>query len=355
MNTYLRRCSFVLVAGMLALGGVLALRGVSRAQRPSQVMLFVDATRQEWLDTGIELGDGESVVIQATGTAGWEPGVQSGPEGAGASPCPLMVPSAPTGALVARVGTGAPVKVGSVEEIAGPGRVSLLYNDCPGQYFDNGGSFQVVLQVMGPQVVTPAAPAVQAPGAAVAPEPRTGSGGLGKTGVWIALALGAAGAAAWFGRRYLARFAPLGQAQEFNDHARLESSAWLAPARLRLLQGAGLRRRRFLTVGGPDADVDFGLRGVWAHIHPTDDGGARIEPVSGSGRILVDGVALAAAQRLTTGSRVFMDTREFVYRSDPEAGGSQMSDHQRRRVDALAKPDPRVASLRQARPEIQHG
>lgn len=309
----------------------------------------VDAAHEGWADAGIDLRAGEKVTLSPSGSAGWEAGVQSGPEGVPGVSCPLIVPSAPIGALVARIGAGDPVPVASTATLSGPGRLSLLYNDCPGQYFDNVGGFDVGVQVIVPAVSTPAAipdvapsPAVIATAAAPVAAPAlpvtsSGRGRLPLAGLGAAALLLFA-AAGYTARRVLAR-RPV---YRFHPAARLESSAWLAPMRLEGLQG-GRRPRRSLTIGGPDADIDFGLPGVWARLYPTEDGGARLETAPGSGRVLIDGVSVVIAQRLADGARVFMGTREFVYRADGEAGNTTAFGRYHRRDDVLSKPDPRVA------------
>jgi hypothetical protein len=329
-----------LMLAVLVVAGVTG-PAVSRpagAQPPPTRELQAEASREGWQETGIVLHQGDTVTITAAGRAGWEPGQESGPEGTpiGAG-CTPAVPWAPIGALVARVGVGAPVVVAGSVTLAGPGAVDVLYNDCPGLYYDNSGAYTVRLRI------TPApAPATPAPTAAPAPAPVRADGGspLGKVLpalAGIALVAGGAGAGIWYVRRYRGA----GGAPRFNPSARLESSAWLAPMRLRLLQDER-RGRRYLTVGGPDADIDFGLPGVWARLYATEDGGVRLEPGQHSGKLLLDGVPVVVGQRLVDGARVFMGTREFVFRVEPEPPSARRPDHARRR-DPLAKPDPRAA------------
>jgi hypothetical protein len=156
----------------------------------------------------------------------------------------------------------------------------------------------------------------------------------------------AAGVSLYLGRRRLwERLEPLvarGSVPRFPESARLESSAWLAPVRLRALQGERWPKR-WLTIGGPDADVDFGLPGVWARLVPTADGGVRIETVPDGGKVLVDGLPLVLGQRLKDGARVFMGAREFTFRL--EAGGAAITALRRTGNAALDKPDPRAAAV----------
>ena len=341
MTRYARAATFVIALIFVVMLTALPHNRV-HAQTPAPSTIRVDAAHEGWVDTGIDLHDGDTVTLAASGTAGWGKDMRSGPEGVPGGACRLIAPDAPIGALVARVGAGAPVVAGASATLAGPGRLWLLYNDCPGQYFDNSGAFDVAITVTpAPSATAAPAPVATAETHAVtpAPVPAHKSGGLPVLPILLGvLALGAVGAGAFYGRRWLAR----GPTPRFSPAARLESSAWLAPVRLRLLQGER-RPRRWLTIGGPDADVDFGLPGVWARLLPMDDGGARLEVRPNSGRILVDGVAVVIGQRLKNGSRVFMGTREFVFRTDAEDKSSGAADRYRHRDNILSKPDPRVA------------
>jgi hypothetical protein len=156
-----------------------------RAQPGAPVTARVAATNEAWTDTGIELREGDAASIHASGVAGWNPRVLSGPEGSRTEICGVTVPQAPLGALVGRVGDRPPVVVRADTTLTGPGRVALLYNDCPGQYFDNTGGFDVRLAVT--PAVSVATPATVAD-AVSAPEPAGAAGG----GTWRAL-LGAGG------------------------------------------------------------------------------------------------------------------------------------------------------------------
>ncbi len=332
------------------LGAALALAPVE-AQRPQPATIQVDPTKEGWVNTGITLGADETAILTATGSAGWEPGQDWGPAGAGGTYCKLFIENAPVGALLARTGEGAAISVTARTPLTGPGPVMVLYNDCPGQYFDNVGGFSVAVQLPLPPptaqpVATTAPPVAVAtaapePAPVAAPAPRASDGGgfplLPVVGLLVLLAGGVLG---WLKRdQVLGLFAGN---PRFDESARLESSAWLAPARLRLLQGER-RPKRSLTVGGPDADIDFGVQGIWAQLTPTEDGGVRLEQGKDAGRLLVDDLAVVISKRLTNGSRVFMGTREFVFRQErtrPSAGRSVRS-----RNDLLSRPDPRAAAM----------
>ncbi len=330
------------IAGAVAFGAAFASDRWAAAQPPVSRTVTVEANHEGWTDTGIGLSRGEAARLVVAGVAGWAPGVQQGPMGSGASTCTLAVPDAPLGAVLARAGSGPVVVLAPSGEVRGPGYIQLLYNDCPGQYFDNSGRFEVTITLV------PVTPATVAPIGAPAPSPvaERRTGGLPLVPLAAAALVAGAGVSLYLGRRRLAeRLEPWlarGPVPRFPESARLESSAWLAPVRLRALQGER-RPKRWLTVGGPDADVDFGLPAVWARLVPTADGGVRIESVPDGGKVLVDGLPLVLGQRLKDGARVFMGTREFTFRL--EAGGESITALRRTGHAALDKPDPRAAAI----------
>jgi hypothetical protein len=343
----------LVLLAMTALGAAGMLASFQHADAQSQsINVRLDARRQLWTDAKFELAPGQTASFKATGVAGWQPGVEVGPDGLNAKPdCELVAPDLPIGALLGRVGDGQAIMLGSSGRITGPGHVALLYNDCPGNYFNDRGAYEVVFLVAevaatpDPDEVT--APAVEATVVApvVVEEQKDGKA----FDPWIPLViLGvmAAGAGAFYGRRHVTKvklLLPHPDVPMFATSARLESSAWLSPVRLRTVQGER-RPKKFLNVGGPGSDVDFGLPKVWARIHPVEDGGARLEALPNVGRILVDGKPIVMGQRLTSGSRVFMNTREFIYRADAEENAAPVN-ALNRRGDALSRPDPRASGM----------
>lgn len=114
---------------------------------PTPLRFELPATA-EWLDTGVDLATGQSLEITASGLWSTAGAPALGPGGAARSrQRGLTVPSAPLGALVARVG-GATFAVG--ERFAGPspaaGRLYLAINDAPGAFGDNQGALAVTIQ-----------------------------------------------------------------------------------------------------------------------------------------------------------------------------------------------------------------
>ncbi len=337
------RSTLALIAGSIATLSALASADGARAQPSPSSSIRVEASRETWTDSGIDLASRETLSVAGAGMAGWEPGVTSGPDGVPGTACALAVPGAPIGALVARVGSGTPAVVRAGVTLNGPGRVALLYNDCPGQYFDNNGGFEAMLTVQAPPAPVVTAAPVALPEPVIEPvvepavEREAGRSSPLLPAVLVLALLGVVGAAGYRFRRLVWR----GRVYAFDDSARLESSAWMFPKRLRELQGER-RKRRSLSIGGPDADIDFGLAGEWARLYPTEDGGARLETDRGGAQVMVDGSPVVFGQRLQSGQRVFVERREFVFYAGDEAGALDPS-MRYRRADPPASPDPRAA------------
>jgi hypothetical protein len=105
--------------------------------------------RDQWTDTGIVVRAGDDLLFDSTGTIQLSAGDRdvASPAGAytgrGAAQAPI--PSAPAGALIARIGNGRPFAVGDQRSIRAPGsgRLYLGIND---DYLgDNSGEFRVTV------------------------------------------------------------------------------------------------------------------------------------------------------------------------------------------------------------------
>ncbi|HET7219139.1 MAG TPA: hypothetical protein VFJ02_13875 [Vicinamibacterales bacterium] len=103
------------------------------------------SAREQWTPTGITVRRGEPLSISASGEIkiGGPGNPSASPAGAGATNAGNPAPSAPTGALIARIGNGAPFLIGSQTQIQAPaaGQLFLGINDSYLQ--DNEGTFQV--------------------------------------------------------------------------------------------------------------------------------------------------------------------------------------------------------------------
>ena len=103
---------------------------------------------QAWTDTGITVNQGDKVVFQATGTItyGRSPGQTATPDGGPDHRAQYPAPSLPVGALIGRVGNGAPFGIGTQTQplpMPASGRLMLGVND--NELTDNSGAYTVVV------------------------------------------------------------------------------------------------------------------------------------------------------------------------------------------------------------------
>jgi Ca2+-binding EF-hand superfamily protein len=126
--------------------GAAGTSGTSGTSRTGEPQMIVDAARG-WVDTGYDLRAGDVVSIQASGSATLSTGGSDVADPAGsrtnrrAASAPL--PNEPAGALIARIGNGGAMMVGSRRTITANtgGRLYLSVND---DFFDdNRGEYQV--------------------------------------------------------------------------------------------------------------------------------------------------------------------------------------------------------------------
>ena len=113
---------------------------------PATSGVRVDAN-QAWVDSGVNVNRGDRVAFSASGDIMVAPGMSSGVGGTPALSSPnYPVPTAPAGALIAKVGNSAPFLIGSnTQPILMPadGRLMLGIND--DGFGDNTGSFSVTI------------------------------------------------------------------------------------------------------------------------------------------------------------------------------------------------------------------
>jgi len=101
-----------------------------------------------WTDTGVTVNQGDRVAFQASGqiTYGRSPGQVATPDGGADRRPNYPDPSVPVGALLGRIGNGAPFAIGTQSQALGmpaSGRLMLGVND--NELGDNGGSYTVVI------------------------------------------------------------------------------------------------------------------------------------------------------------------------------------------------------------------
>jgi len=107
------------------------------------------AANTQWNDTGIDLRQGQTIYLEATGTVTWGPSRRDGPAGERNSPSNpgRPMPNRPAAALIGKVGSGdafffigadtGPIRVRT------SGRLYLGIND--DVLYDNRGSFRVLV------------------------------------------------------------------------------------------------------------------------------------------------------------------------------------------------------------------
>jgi PA-IL-like protein len=106
------------------------------------------AANQAWTDTGITVNQGDKVAFQASGeiTYGRSPGQTATPDGGADRRANYPLPSVPVGALLGRIGNGAPFGIGTQTQplpMPASGRLMLGIND--NELADNGGFYTVVV------------------------------------------------------------------------------------------------------------------------------------------------------------------------------------------------------------------
>jgi hypothetical protein len=118
---------------------------------PAGAQLITVQANQAWTDTGITVRRGDRIQFNASGDIMIAPNASSGVGGSPIQPGgPLPLPSAQVGALIARVGTGAPFLVSTNTApypMVANGRLQLGGND--NDHSDNTGHFTVGVLRLG--------------------------------------------------------------------------------------------------------------------------------------------------------------------------------------------------------------
>jgi hypothetical protein len=107
--------------------------------------------QQQWTATGITVRRGERLNINASGEVkiGGGGNMTAPPSGAGETNQGNPVPTAPTGALIGRIGNGTPFAIGTQNSIVAPAAGQLFLGVNDSYVGDNQGSFQVHVQRVG--------------------------------------------------------------------------------------------------------------------------------------------------------------------------------------------------------------
>ena len=119
-------------------------------RNPGTPQVIVVNARERWVDTGIDLQAGDRLTIRSEGTirlsGNWND--SSSPAGANRRAENAPMPNHPAGALIARVGNGAPIFLGDstgARNVTSGGRLYLSVND--DHLPDNDGQYRVTVTV----------------------------------------------------------------------------------------------------------------------------------------------------------------------------------------------------------------
>jgi len=105
---------------------------------------FTVAGQQQWTATGIIVRRGEALTFTSTGEVKIGGGDHSAsPAGAGETNQGNPMPAVPTGALIGRIGNGAPFLIGTQTRVTAPAAGQLFLGINDSYLGDNQGSFQV--------------------------------------------------------------------------------------------------------------------------------------------------------------------------------------------------------------------
>ena len=107
-----------------------------------------------WQETGIELEEGQGLVVFARGS--WSHGAETGFEphygadGFQKLDATALLPRVRIGTLLGRIGDGRPFPIGERLGLValGEGRLQLAMNDVPGHFANNRGSLRVRIELL---------------------------------------------------------------------------------------------------------------------------------------------------------------------------------------------------------------
>ena len=121
-----------------------------RTVRRNEPQVVVVNATERWVDTGIDLQAGENITVRSEGTvrlsSNWND--TSNAAGANRRAANAPMPNHPAGALIARVGNGAPIFLGDntgARDVTTGGRLYLSVND--DHLADNSGELRVTINV----------------------------------------------------------------------------------------------------------------------------------------------------------------------------------------------------------------
>jgi hypothetical protein len=150
-----------MLGAVVALGLLLAIPAVVMAADINKTV-SVDATQEDWQDTGIFLRAGDHVVIDGSGTVDLDKNTpnydNTPPDGdvAETATSNFLLPGANVGALIGKIDNGDPFVVGdllTIDSVASSGELFLAVNDSFFGFTDNSGHFTADIAVNHPELV----------------------------------------------------------------------------------------------------------------------------------------------------------------------------------------------------------
>ncbi len=131
-----------------AAGGNNRVAGTAGTVGRRQTTSFTVPGNQQWIETDINVRDGETLNFRVSGEVEYAPNARVNPAGA-ARRTPggpdVPIPNAPAGALVGRIDNGQPFLIGRNTSVRMPANGTLFLGINDDNVTDNGGDFRVLI------------------------------------------------------------------------------------------------------------------------------------------------------------------------------------------------------------------
>ena len=135
-------------AAAAAAGGSSRVVGTAGTVGRRQTTSFTVPGNQQWIETDINVRDGETLNFRVSGEVEYAPNTRVNPAGA-ARRTPggpdVPIPNAPAGALVGRIDNGQPFLIGRNTSVRMPANGTLFLGVNDDNVTDNGGDFRVMI------------------------------------------------------------------------------------------------------------------------------------------------------------------------------------------------------------------
>ena len=134
--------------GAAAAGGSNRVVGTAGTVGRRQTTSFTVPGNQQWIETDINVRDGETLNFRVSGEVEYAPNARVNPAGV-ARRTPggpdVPIPNAPAGALVGRIDNGQPFLIGRNTSVRMPANGTLFLGINDDNVTDNGGDFRVLI------------------------------------------------------------------------------------------------------------------------------------------------------------------------------------------------------------------